>query len=243
MAAQWFKARVADKQMLASKFLWTHLELVQPGRIEFMAGQYILMRVPFDSAQGKPGFEMRHYSIASSPNVDHAIELLVDVGPQGSGSKYLQELKPGDGVEFMAPGGRFIITESTERELWFVATGSGISPIRSMIEDLLVDKKDKRPMWLHWGLRYPEDVFWFSEFAEWAEDYDNFTFDPVLSRPNEAWKFCSGHTSECVAKHHGNFSGVGAYLCGNKAMIEEVTQKLLEKGVPLERIHREEFYG
>lgn len=241
MAAQWFKARVAENSRPASKFQHLHLELVEPHRLEFMAGQYILMRVP--GAE-----QLRHYSIASSPSVDHAIELLVDVGPQGSGSKYLQELKPGDGVEFMAPGGKFTVDPSigsgqAEKELWFVATGSGISPIRSMIEDLLVDKKDKRPMWLHWGLRYPEDVFWFSEFAEWAEDYDNFTFDPVLSRPNEAWKFCSGHTSECVAKHHGNFSGVGAYLCGNKAMIEEVTQKLLEKGVPLERIHREEFYG
>ena len=236
MAAQWFKARVAENSRLASKFQHLHLELVEPHRLEFVAGQYVMMRVP--------GAEtLRHYSITSTPSEDHAIELLVDVGPQGPGSKYLQELKPGDGVEFMAPGGKFVVAEGTEEKLIFVATGSGISPIRSMIENLLVDKKDKRPMWLHWGLRHPEDVFWFSEFAVWAEDYDNFTFDPVLSRPNEGWKFCSGHTSECVAKHHKNFSEMGAYLCGNKVMIEEVTKLLVDKGVPMERIHREEFYG
>src|SRR3989344_947779 len=233
MTAQWFRARVAEKQMLAIKFLWLHLELVQPDRIEFTAGQYIMMRVL--------GAEtLRHYSICSAPSEDHAIELLVDVGPQGLGSKYLQDLKLGDEVEFMAPAGRFVVAE--EKELWFVATGSGISSIKSMILDLLVDKKDSRPMWLHWGLLYPEDVFWFTNFAELAEEYDNFTFDPVLSGPSGGWKFCEGHVFECVVKHHNNFSTIGAYLCGNKAMIEEVSAKLREKGVDQEKIHSEEFY-
>lgn len=242
MAATWFKARVATHTLLASKFQYVHFELIEPHRIEFIAGQYIMMRVPGAES-------LRHYSMASPPAMDHGVEILVDVAPEGPGSKYLTGLKPGDEVEFIAPAGRFVITESTEgtegteKELWFVATGSGISPIRSMILDLLVDKKDKRPIWLHWGLRYPEDVFWFTDFAELTEEYDNFTFDPVLSKPNETWKFCRGHTSDCVVKHHSQFSDAGAYLCGNKAMIEEVTQKLLEKGIPKERMHSEEFYG
>src|SRR3989344_2051886 len=233
MAAQWFRAKVADKQMLASKFLWVHLELVQPDRIEFTAGQYVMMRVP-----GIMG--LKQYSIVSAPSVKHGVELLVDVAPQGLGSKYLQDLKPGDGVEFMAPAGRFVV--GPDKELWFVATGSGISSIKGMIMDLLVDKQDKRPMWLHWGLRYPEDVFWFTDFAELAEEYANFTFDPVLSKPNERWKFCQGHVTECVVKHHRDFSGVGVYLCGNKGMIEEMSKILLEKGVTKDRIHYEEYY-
>ena len=233
MAAQWFKARVAENSRPASKFQYLHLELVEPHRLEFVAGQYVMMRIP--GAQG-----LKQYSIVSAPSEDHAIELLVDVGPQGLGSKYLQDLKPGDEVEFMAPAGRFVVAE--EKELWFVATGSGISSIKSMILDLLVDKKDSRPMWLHWGLRYPEDVFWFTDFAELAEEYDNFTFDPVLSGPSGGWKFCEGHVTECVVKHHKNFSTIGAYLCGNKAMIEEVSAKLREKGVDQEKIHSEEFY-
>lgn len=237
MAAQWFKAKVADKQILASKFLWVHLELVQPDRIEFTAGQYLMMRVP-----GLTG--LRQYSIVSAPSNDHGVELLVDVAPQGPGSKYLQNLNPGDEVEFMGPAGRFIV--GSEPELWFVATGSGISSLKSMILELLVDKKDSRPMWLHWGLRYPEDVFWFSEFAELAEEYDNFTFDPVLSKPSGGWKFCEGHVTECVVKHHfvrQPADGAAAYLCGNKGMIAEVSKILQDKGMPKEMIHSEEYYG
>ena len=179
----------------------------------------------------------------SAPSIDHGVELLVDVAPQGLGSKYLQDLKPGSEVEFMGPAGRFVVDNSGgEEELWFVATGSGTSSVKSMILDLLVDKKDTRPMWLHWGLRYPEDVFWFTELAELAEEYDNFTFDPVLSKPNGGWKFCQGHVTECVVKHHADMSKAGAYLCGNKDMVVEVSKILQCKGMAAERIHYEEYY-
>ena len=237
--AEMFKARVAENKILASKFQNLHLELVQPDRISFEAGQYLLMKIP--NVEG-----MKQYSIVSAPSMDHGVELLVDIAPQGLGSKYLQNLRPGDGVEFMAPAGRFVMDKSGgEQELWFVATGSGISSIKGMIVDLLVDKQDTRPMWLSWGLRYPEDVFWFSDFAQMAEEYDNFTFDPVLSKPGGGWKFCTGHVTECVVKHHQIrqlADKAGAYLCGNKGMIEEVKKVLLEKGMAEERIHHEEYY-
>ena len=234
MAAQWFRARVAEHTLLASKFQFLHLELIEPHRIEFTAGQYIMLKVP-----GLIG--LRQYSIASPPSMGHAVDLLVDMSPQGLGSKYLQNLKLGEEVEFMAPAGVFSVKE--EPELCFVATGSGIAPIRSMIVDLLVEGRDKRTIWLHWGLRYPEDVFWFTDFAELTEEHDNFNFDPVLSRPSDGWKFCRGHVAECVLKHRKQLATIGAYLCGNKAMIQEVTAVLVEKGVGGERIHMEEFYG
>ena len=141
----------------------------------------------------------------------------------------------------MAPAGRFVV--GSEKELWFVATGSGISSVKSMILNLLVDKKDMRPIWLHWGLRYPEDVFWFTELAELAEEYDNFTFDPVLSKPSVGWKFCEGHVGECVVKHHADFSKAATYLCGNKGMVADVSKILQDKGMTAERIHSEEYYG
>ncbi len=238
--AEWFKAKVAEHTILASKFQYLHLELIKPDRIEFAAGQYLMMRVP-----GVEG--LKQYSIASAPSMEHAVELLIDVSPQGQGSRYLMNLQPGDEVEFMAPAGRFVVAPQSsaaglEKELWFVATGSGISGVRPMIMDLLVDKKDKRMMWLHWGLRYPEDVFWFSDFAELAEEYDNFNFDPVLSQPSGGWRFCGGRVTECVAKHHKNFGQIGAYLCGNKDMIEDVKKMLQQKGMADTNIHLEEFY-
>lgn len=245
MGIQTYKAKVAEHSYLAKKFQNIHLELMEPNQLEFEAGQYVMIKVP-----GLEG--MRQYSISSPPSTKHAIELLVDVVPNGVGSTYLASLKPGDEVEFMAPAGKFVVAEETkkiEKELMFVATGSGIAPIRSMLEDLLIDKKDKRQMWLHWGLRFEEDVFWFDEFARLSEDHENFTFDLTLSKSSEEWKLCRGHVTQCVIDHHNrngdnglSFGKIGAHLCGSKRMIEEVTSELLEKGVSKERIHSEQFY-
>lgn len=236
MGIQTYQAKVAEHVILANKFQYVHLELIAPPRLEFAAGQYVMMKVP-----GLMG--VRQYSIASVPSMSHAIEILVDVSPGGLGSTYLKNLKPGDTVEFMAPAGRFVVEQNpNEKELVFVATGSGISSVKSMLEDLLIDKQDRRPMWLHWGLRYADDVFWFDDLARLAEEHENLTFDLVLSKPPEEWELCRGRVTECVVKHHNDFGTMGAYLCGNKQMIEDVHKLLVAKGVPLEQIHHEQYY-
>lgn len=246
MAIQTFKSRVAEHSFLASKYQYVHLELVEPSRLDFQAGQYVMMKIP-----GVTG--VRQYSIASAPSMGHALELLVDVIPGGLGSMYLAALSPGDEVEFMAPAGAFTLANSEARpasvgeardeKLLFVATGSGMAPVRSMLLDLLVDKKDKREMWLHWGLRYAEDIFWFDELSQMAEEYDNFTFDLTLSRPPEAWELCTGYVTQCLVEHHTDFSSIGAYVCGNRRMIDDVKTELLKKGVGGAQIHTEQFYS
>jgi NAD(P)H-flavin reductase len=196
-----------------------------------------------------PGAEQRKsYSIASLPAQNHSVEVLVDVSPGGDGSLYLASLAPGDEVEFMAPGGNFFIpdveskTGLLEKKLLFVATGSGISAIRSQILDLLQTKKDQREMHLHWGLRYVEDIFWEEDFRELTEFYRNFHFDLVLSQPPAKWPFCSGYVSHCVAEHHSDFAELGVYLCGNGKMIADMQKLLVEKGVGKEHIHMEKFF-
>lgn len=238
MTIQTFKARVAEHSFLASKYQYVHLELDSPSRLEFQAGQYVMMKIP-----GVTG--VRQYSIASAPSMGHAIELVVDVIPGGLGSMYLASLTPGDEVEFMAPAGAFTLAEGEKREekLVFVATGSGIAPFRAMLLDLLVDKKDTRQIWLHWGLRYAEDIFWFDELSQLAEEYENFTFDLTLSRPPEAWELCTGYVTQCVLEHHSGFSSMGAYVCGNRRMIDDVKTMLLKKGVGGAQIHTEQFYS
>lgn len=246
MTLQTFRAKVSDYKQWSPRYQSLRLELVEPHRIEFTAGQYIMLKV-----SGLVG--VRQYSITSAPSMDHGIELLADVVPGGKGSMYLAGLKPGDTVEFMAPAGAFSVKD--EEQLLFVATGSGIAPVRSMILDLLVDKQDKRQMWLQWGMRYPEDIFWFDNFARMAEEYENFSFDVVLSKPPENWELCSGRVTDCLQRHYVeeegpdigqertlNFAKIGVYVCGSKQMIDDVKGWLTKQGVATERIHHERFY-
>ena len=239
MPIQTFTARVSDVQQLTDKYLHLYLELVEPHRLEFTAGQYIMLSVP--------GTEQRkNYSIASAPVV-HSFELLVDISPHGPGTIYLQQLKPGDTISFIAPAGMFAISQpvtpvdAVEKSLVFIAAGSGITPIRSMIMDQLRNREDKRPIILYWGLRHEKDLCWIEEWEELAKAFPNFTFHPVLSQASEEWILCRGRVTDCLAIH-ALPQDAGYYVCGNRMMIEDTKTLLSSKGVAPDHIHHEKFY-
>jgi CDP-4-dehydro-6-deoxyglucose reductase len=234
---QQFKAQVSEHILINDKFQYLHLELLEPHQLNFVAGQY----VSFDLGEGY----RRSYSIASSPAINHAFDLCVDVSPKGKGSDFLRKLRPGDKVQFLAPLGKFTMApEDTEKEkkLLFVATGSGITPLRSMILDLLEVRQDKRPIQLHWGLRHVEDMFWEEDFRLKHSYFTNFHFHLTLSKPPEHWPLCSGYVSDCVRSELELGSDWGVYICGSKVMIEEVTRLVIGMGVPEEQIHFEKFF-
>src|SRR3990167_11351528 len=119
-------AKVTKKTNLAGNYWLVVLEFQDA--FDFAAGQYVSLKVAEDGTR-------RSYSIASAPNTK-VIELLVDVGPMGAGSRYILGLKLGDSVEVLGPLGRFTLPPSLKKVL-FVATGSGIVPFRPMIRELL----------------------------------------------------------------------------------------------------------
>jgi NAD(P)H-flavin reductase len=213
-------------------------EMKEPHNLEFEAGQYASLGFP-DNPMRRP------YSIASSPADSHKFELLIDTTPQGIGTKYLSNMRPGDEAAFLAPMGLFTLAkgEQAEKEkaLMLIATGSGIAPLRSMVLDLLQTKGDTREIWLYWGLRYETDMFWEDEFHELSQAFPNFHFHITLSKATEDWPLCRGHVTDCLSIHEVP-ANAGYYLCGNKPMIEDTMKLLLEKGIPKEFIHHEKFY-
>lgn len=239
---QSYRATLSEKQVLTGKFILLRFQLVQPNRLSFRAGQYILLTVP-GTAQKKS------YSIASAPQMDHAIDLLIDISPQGPGSIYLQNMQLGHEIEFMAPLGRFVVEPrdsavgQTEQQLVFVATGSGIAPMMGILEDLLITQEDTRPMVLYWGLRYSQDQFWYDEFSRMSQRHQNFEFHPVLSQAPDEWPLCRGRVTDCLMVHPQPAAGTaGYYLCGNSPMIADVTELLVKKSVPVQNIHHEKFH-
>lgn len=227
---QQFKGKVAEHILFNDKFQYLHIELLEPNKIEFSAGQYISVAIG--------GGERRAYSIASTPATKHAVDLLVDIEPSGKGSTYMKSLKPGDGVEFLAPLGRF--TAAAEPKLLFVATGSGIAPLKSMIFDLLEDKKDQREIWLLWGLRKVEEMFWEEEWRQINEYYPNFHYRLMISKPPGMWPLVSGRVNKELDAVELN-ANWGVYLCGNQEMIAQVSQIVQNRGVDINKIYKEKY--
>ncbi len=232
---QEYTAIFENVEVYNEKFTHLHFELKNPFRINFKAGQFVSIKVNDDGVR-------RAYSICSDPDIDHGIEILLDTDPQGIGVKYLQNLKLGEEVSFHGPMGRFVIEDGADEEsLVLVGTGSGVAPLHSMVVDQLKNKDDKRPITLYWGLRYAAHLVWQDEFSRWAKTFPNFKFHPTLSKAEKEWSLCRGRVTNCLQVHDLP-PNAGYYLCGGKAMIDDVKKLLIDRGVDPKKIHHEKFF-
>ena len=151
-------ARLEDKIILNDKFTLFEFELDDPHQFKFAAGQSVSVQV---SGEG----ERRAYSVASTPEYDYKLELILDITPQGKGTTYFNNLQFGDKINFLGPQGNFVFQNKTEEKaINFIATGSGIAPFRSLIWDLLKIQQEKRPITLYWGMRHEDDLFLLDEW-------------------------------------------------------------------------------
>ncbi len=85
----------------------------------------------------------RQYSIASAPDNSNKIELLIVYNPVGKGTNYLfKEVKVGTILKVSKALGRFVLPESSDKEICFICTGVGLAPFRSMYLDVLNNNKN-----------------------------------------------------------------------------------------------------
>ncbi|KAK7280393.1 hypothetical protein RJT34_25457 [Clitoria ternatea] len=199
------------------------------------AGQYLQVRVP-DAP--KPSF----LAIASPPKLASArgaFEFLVK-SIAGSTAEALCALKRGDVVELsQVMGNGFDISRIDPPgkfgTVFIFATGSGISPIRSLIESGF-DTGKRSDVRLYYGARNLQRMAYQDRFKDWESS--GVKIVPVLSQPDDSWTGERGYVQAAFtrAKQISNPLSTGAVLCGQKQMTEEVTSILVADGVSAEKI-------
>src|SRR5262245_2492621 len=170
VALQLFRARVSRVRDLTHDVRELDLDLVSPREIAFVAGQFVSFEIRI------PGAALpitRPYSIASPPRQSRRVTLLFNRVPGGPGSGFLYGLRPGDEVQFRGVAGMFQLEDVPGRDILFVATGTGIAPIRSMLLDLF-DRNDCRAVTLFWGVRSERDLYYQDELEALARSRDSF---------------------------------------------------------------------
>ena len=230
--AQKIQLEVAKKEQVTDKVFLVNFKLIDPPTIDFRAGQNMMLMIA-------PGVN-RTMSIASPPSQTQELLMVHDVSPMGPGSRWTIGLKVGDRVTVMAPTGGALSFVDSPRKKVLVATGAGIAPFHAMIIDYLA-REATTPLVLYWGQRYEQDVYWKEEFDRIAAEHPTFTWHQVLSKPGDTWQGLRGHVTEHVLTMEDR-ANCDFYLCGNKAMVEEMRAKLLEQNVPKEQIKTELFY-
>ena len=156
-------------------------------------------------------------------------------------SNYLCDLKEGETVPMEGPYGKFVIREPMEKGVLFVATGTGIAPFRSQINDLLKSgEAEGKDLWLFFGIRYETDILYQDEWKTLAEKYPNFHYIQTISRP-KSWTGEKGYVQEKIKKFIQDPQGLDVYICGLPAMVEDVQKTCAEMGFPKEKVHFEKY--
>jgi acetyltransferase len=223
-------ATTISHALLAAKFHYFVFEPEVP--LTHQPGQYLSVKV---SNQ-----RINSYSIAADEG-QNRFGLLIDTKPGGVGSKFFENLKTGDKITYLGPFGIFkFMPDDDTKKILLMGTGSGISPLRSMLDELLKNKIQK-PIYFYFGLRYSSDIFWHDYFQKQADVNPNLKYKLVLSKPDETWQGATGHVTDLIKTDFPQANEFAAYLCGNKEMIEEATNLLITQGCPKERIYAEKF--
>lgn len=200
---------------------------------EFESGQFITVKIPFNDAQID-----RSYSLASSSNCAGIFSLCVKIVPEGIGSNFLANLQLSEQISFDGPLGSFVLSKSTSsKDLLFVATGVGLAPFLSMLTDFFTEK-EQRQVYLYFGVRYEEDLFYVDFLEELASKNQNFHLFITISQPSETWTGLKGRVTEHLFRIDNSAE---AYICGNGDMVKDVYLLLRKLGFDTKTLHVEQF--
>ncbi len=236
--ARKYRAVLRGARMLTETTRHLEWEVVEGGPFDFIAGQFVSMTLTRDSNE-----HTRAYSIASAPRPDARFDLCLNRVPGGLFSNYLCDLAPGATIDFTGPHGFFVVRRPVERNLVFIATGTGIAPMRGMLADLFAPGAElEREVWLLFGVRHPETILYREEFDQFAALHRRFHFVPTLSRAPADWPGERGHVQPLLRKLFAGHRDLDAYICGLKEMVDDVRRILKEEfGLDRRQIHYEKY--
>lgn len=145
--------------------------------------------------------QTRAYSIASAPRANE-LDFCVNRVEGGFFSNYLCDLKIGETVQFHGPHGLFVLRNPLTDGI-FIATGTGIAPMRSFVQKLFPDQSpdgcEGREIWLVYGTRYETEIYYEDYFERVAAKHSNFHYLKTLSRAENGWKGNRGYVQDLVA--------------------------------------------
>lgn len=202
----------------------TQIMLKIPGAesLQYLAGQYIDLI--------HPDFEPRAFSIANAPTNSSFIELHVRQIENGKFTNFVfNKLEEKSLLRIEGPKGDFFFREDSKKPVILVAGGTGLGPIKSIIEHAIATQLN-RQIYLYWGVR--DEVDLYMDLPEkWANEYSNIHFVPVLSEPNDAWQGKTGFVHESVLSDFEDLTGYEVYACGPPNMVKAVAKTFIEQGM------------
>jgi CDP-4-dehydro-6-deoxyglucose reductase len=223
--------RISELKRLAEHVLVVILRLPSTADFSFIAGQYI-------DVIGPHGIR-RSYSLANANFLGKTLELHIRALQGGQMSNYwFNHAKINDLLRFNGPLGTFFLRDQADKDLIFLATGTGIAPVKSMLESLSQQNIKQRPksITVLWGGRHSRD-FYFN-LDEIPGDFD---FIPVLSRSSGDWSGAKGYVLDVLLSLNPDLRNAAVYACGSDSMFQSAKALLIQAGLPAKQFFSDAF--
>lgn len=186
----------------------------------------------------------RCYSICSSPVKKDYVEITPKRTKDGYASVFLNErATPGLVITASGPSGQFYFDEAVHRDIVLIAAGSGITPMMAMlryIEERALDV----PVTMVYCARTTQDIIFQHELTRLSRALNRFRLIITLSAPDDRWKGNKGRINrDFLLERILDFRVPTFFLCGPNHFMRDVSELLMEQGVPADRIKQESFGG
>lgn len=216
------------------------IALPEGEELAIVPGQYMQIETPKYKKTPEPVY--RAYSIASDPRDKTHIDLVIRLVPNGICTTYVFEhMEPGQPIKVNGPYGDFRLTD-TDKEMVFIAGGSGMAPFLSMLAHMRNEKIERKVTYF-FGARAVRDLICLDEMKAFEESVPNFKFVPCLSEPmpDDDWDGEVGLVTDIAKKYCPDMTNMEGYLCGSPGMCDASVAALTGNGMPEENIFFDKF--
>ncbi len=204
-------------------------------QIKLDSGQYYDLEIPGTQTT-------RSYSPANIGNNDGQMEFLIRVLDDGKFSNFLKnDAKVGQTINVKGPSGIFGLVADGFTPRYFVAGGTGLAPILSMVR-FMKEWGEPQPCTIYFGSTYEEEVFYVEELNKLASEMDNLTVKICVWKATDSWAGEKGSVVDVLKKDLQAASAKpDLYLCGPPGMVDATYAACEEVGISKDKIYLEKF--
>ncbi|MFI7106493.1 globin domain-containing protein [Nonomuraea sp. NPDC050227] len=229
----WWPAEVVDHELRRPDIAVITLRPAQ--RLPYTAGQYVTVQT------ARWPRVWRTFSIANAPRPDDTVTLHVRSVPGGWVSTALtRHTRIGDTVMLGPPMGTMTPCEHSARDLLCVAGGTGLAPLKAIVEHVIASGRRPRIHLLH-GARTADELYDLPDLLAMQASFPWLQVLPVVSG-DPSYAGMRGHLPEVTGRFH-SWREHDVYVCGPGGMVDGTMRRLQADGVPPARIHRDVVPG
>ena len=229
--ASWM-GRVCEHRRIGWDLALITVQTSEP--IPYQAGQYISVETP-----QRPRL-WRYLSPANAPRADGVLEFHIRAVSNGWVSRAIvAHSKVGDTWRIGPPMGRMCIDPESDRDVLMVVGGTGMAPIKALLEDLST-RAHQPHVHVFVGGRTWEDLYDFTALRKLS--YSNPWLDvvPVVEKDESASGAERGTLADVVTRY-GAWADNDVLVCGSPSMIRATVSRMLVAGTPLDHIRYDPF--